>query len=168
MRTRASERDATKWLDVLAAYITLLSIVYYTTTIALLHFLRTDLNPCYRYLSEYARGPYGVLMTSTFFVLSAGSLGLLVGLCRSVTSRLRFAAGLVSWLMWACTVFLAGIYTSDSNWFSPRSARNDRIYQCDLCPCAFVFTSALGERMACGLESRNALVVDSSSFLLAS
>jgi len=29
--------------------------------------------------------------------------------------------------------------TAHSNWFSPRSARNDCIYQCDVCPCAFVF-----------------------------
>lgn len=113
MGTRASEGDATKWLDILASYITLSSVVYYAAASALLHFLRTDLNPCYRYLSEYARGPYGALMTSTFFVLSAGSLGLFVGLCRSVTFRLRFAAGLVLWFIWACAVFLAGIYTSD-------------------------------------------------------
>jgi len=65
------------------------------------------------YLSEYARGPYGALMTSTFFVLCAGSLALLLGLCRSVASRLHFEPGLVLWFTWACAVFLAGIYTSD-------------------------------------------------------
>jgi len=81
--------------------------------IALLHIIRTDFNPGYRYLSEYSRGPYGALMTSTFFVLSAGSLALFLGLCRSVTWRLRFVPGLVLWLIWACAVFLAGIYTSD-------------------------------------------------------
>ena len=95
VQTRAAERDSTKRLDVLASYITLSSIVYYAVVIALLHILRSDFNPGYRYLSEYARGPYGALMTSTFFVLSAGSLALLLGLCRSVTSRVHFVPGLV-------------------------------------------------------------------------
>ena len=108
MQTRAAERDATKRLDVLASYTTLSSIIYYAAAIALLHILRTDFNPGYRYLSEYARGPYGALMTSTFFVLSAGSLALLLGLCRSVTWRLHFVPGLVLWFTWACAVFPSG------------------------------------------------------------
>ena len=113
MQTRAAKRDSTKWLEVLASYITLSSVVYYAVVVALLHLLRHDFNPRYRYLSEYARGPYGALMTSTFFVLSAGSLALSLGLYRLITSRLRFVPGLVLWLTWACSVFLAGIYTSD-------------------------------------------------------
>ena len=111
--TRAAERDATKRLDILASYTTLSSVIYYAAVIALLHVLRTDFNPAYRYLSEYARGPYGVLMTSTFFVLSAGSFALFLGLCRSVASWPRFVPGLVLWFTWAFAVFLAGIYTSD-------------------------------------------------------
>lgn len=112
MPTR-TERDGTKWLNVLASYITLSSVVYYAVVVALLHFLRADFNPEFRYLSEYARGPYGALMTSTFFVISVGSLALFVGMCRSVASRLRFVPGLVLWVTWACAVFLAGIFTSD-------------------------------------------------------
>src|SRR5215471_2233806 len=111
--TRTAERDAINRMDVLASYITLSSVVYYAAVIALLHALRTDFDPGYRYLSEYARGPYGALMTSTFFVLSAGSLALTLGLCRSVASWLRFVPGFVLWLIWACAVFLAGIYTGD-------------------------------------------------------
>src|SRR5215471_18973802 len=110
---RAAARAGSKRLDVLASYSTLSSVIYYASVIALLHVLRTDFDPGYRYLSEYARGPYGALMTSTFFVLSAGSLALSFGLCRSVASRLRFVPGFVLWLIWACAVFLAGIYTSD-------------------------------------------------------
>ena len=111
--TKAAECGHTRRLDIMASYITLSSVIYYAVVIALLHILRTDLNPGYRYLSEYARGPYGALMTSTFFVLSAGSLALFLGLWRSAASRLRFVPGLALWLAWACAVFLAGIYTSD-------------------------------------------------------
>ena len=52
-------------------------------------------------------------MTSTFFILSAGSLALFLGLWRSVASRLHFVPGVGLWLTWACAVFLAGIYASD-------------------------------------------------------
>ena len=111
--SRATDRDVSRRLDVVASYITLFSVVYYAAVIALLHILRADFNPGYRYLSEYALGPYGALMTSSFFVLSIGSLALFFGLCRSVASRLHFVPGFVLWLTWACAVFLAGIYTGD-------------------------------------------------------
>ena len=114
----SSETGGKKWRaterpNAVASYITLSSVVYYASAIALLHVLRTDFDPGYRYLSEYARGPYGALMTSTFFALSAGSLALSLGLWRSVSSKLRFLPGLLLWLIWACAVFLAGIYTGD-------------------------------------------------------
>jgi len=122
---RAAKRDATRRLDVLASYITLSSVTYYATVTALLHVLRTDFDPGYRYLSEYARGPYGVVMISTFFVLSAGSLALSLGLYRSVASRLRFLPGLVLWL--TCVRCFPGghLYlrpardTAHSNWPDP-------------------------------------------------
>lgn len=175
MQTRAAERDSTKRLDVLASYITLSSIVYYAVVIALLHILRSDFNPGYRYLSEYARGPYGALMTSTFFVLSAGSLALLLGLCRSVTSRVHFVPGLVLWFAWACAVFLAGIYTSDLQ--GTPHTRIGRIHdQMGMIafPSATVallllsFGSALGEGVAFGLASRNAPICGSFRLLLGS
>ena len=112
-KARVVWSESRKRLDALAAHIALSSVIYYAAVIALLHVLRTDFEPGYRYLSEYARGPYGALMTSTFFVLSAGSLALALGLCRSVASWLRLLPGLVLWLTWACAVFLAGIFTSD-------------------------------------------------------
>ena len=52
-------------------------------------------------------------MTSTFFVLSVGSIALSVGLWRSVASKLRFVPGLLFWLTWACAVFFAGVFTGD-------------------------------------------------------
>jgi len=106
-------RTAADRLNVVASYITLSSVVYYAGAILVLHLLRTDLDPAYRYLSEYAVGRYGVLMTSTCFVLSAGSLALSIGLWRSVSSKLRFLPGLLFWLVWALAVLLAGVFTGD-------------------------------------------------------
>src|SRR5437660_7134540 len=111
--TGGEERKRTALLSAVASYFTLSSVVYYATAIVLLHVLRTDFDPKYRYLSEYAVGPYGGLMTSTFFALSAGSLALAFGLWRSVSSKPRFLPGLLLWLICACAVFVAGIYTGD-------------------------------------------------------
>src|SRR5437867_4074144 len=108
--TGGEERKRTARLNAVASYFTLSSVVYYASAIVLLHVLRTDFDPGYRYLSEYTRGPYGALMTSTFFALSTGSLALSLGLWRSVSSKLRFLPGLLLWLLWACAVFLVGFY----------------------------------------------------------
>src|SRR5258708_36658281 len=111
--TGDENRETTARLNAVASYITLSSVVYYSTAIVLLHVLRTDFDPGYRYLSEYAVGPYGALMTSTFFALSAGSWALSFGLWRSVSSKPRFLPGPFLWLTWARAVFLSGIYPGD-------------------------------------------------------
>lgn len=111
MHTEGS--DASDWLNAIAAYLTLSSVIYYATAIILLHIVRSDFDPKYRYLSEYVNGPYGILMTSTFFVLSLGSLALLFGLWRSVSSKIRFTPGMLFWLVWAGAVFFAGVFPSD-------------------------------------------------------
>jgi hypothetical protein len=100
-------------LTTIAGYITLASVIYYASAIILVHILRTDFDPKYRYLSEYVNGPYGALMASTFFALSLASLALLLGLWRSVSSKIRFAPGMLLWLAWAGAVFFAGVYPSD-------------------------------------------------------
>jgi hypothetical protein len=102
----------TRW-DIVAAYVTIFSVIYYVVAVALLHFLRTDYDPGYRFLSEYVIGPYGELMRSTFFVFGVGALALSFGLWRSVSAKLRFLPGLLLWVIWAGAVFLAGIYTAD-------------------------------------------------------
>ena len=106
-------RRVAERLNAVASYITLSCVVYYAGAILVLHVVRTDFDPGHRYLSEYALGPYGALMTSTFFVLSAGSIALAIGLWRSVSSKLRILPGLLFWVTWACAVFLAGVFTGD-------------------------------------------------------
>ena len=121
MATEAGDEEvgANARSGIVASYVTIFSVIYYVGAIALLHVLRTDYDPGYRFLSEYAIGPYGALMISTFFALSVGSFALSFGLWRSVSSRLRFLPGLLLWLTWACTVFLAGIYPGDLQGLPP-------------------------------------------------
>jgi hypothetical protein len=112
------EEQNRRW-SIVAAYITIVCVIYYVVAIALLHILRTDYDPGYRFLSEYVVGPYGELMRSTFFVLGVGSLALSFGLGRSVSSKLRFLPGLLLLVIWALAVFLAGIYTADLQGLPP-------------------------------------------------
>jgi hypothetical protein len=102
----------TRW-GIVAAYITIFCVIYFVAVIALLHVLRTDNDPGYRFLSEYVNGPYGELMRSTFFALGVGTLALASGLWQTVSSKLRFLPGLLLLVIWAGAVFIAGIYTAD-------------------------------------------------------
>jgi hypothetical protein len=127
-------RRAADRLNVVAPYITLSSIVYYAGAILVLHLLRTDFDPAYRYLSEYAIGQYGALMTSMFFVLSAGVAG-------AVDRRMSIC--FVEAALFPGPAFLAGVgvccftrrsvprrsprYAAHSNWPNPRASGYDRV-----------------------------------------
>jgi len=50
------------------ASIAIVGISYFLTTVIALHFLRPDYDPASRFVSEYAVGSYGFLMTSAFSV----------------------------------------------------------------------------------------------------
>jgi hypothetical protein len=62
-----------------------------------LHFLRTDLAPSHRHLSEYAVGEWGALMTTAFLAAAAGAAALAVVFSTEVApSRwLRVACGAI-------------------------------------------------------------------------
>lgn len=49
-----------------------------------LHFLRTDYDPLQRFISEYAVGPYSIIMRLAFFCLSTGSFTLVIALYASI------------------------------------------------------------------------------------
>lgn len=52
-----------------------------------LHLLRTDLDPTWRPISEYALGPHGWLMTLCFALWGAGALALAVALRKEASTR---------------------------------------------------------------------------------
>jgi hypothetical protein len=56
----------------------------FLTMVAALHFLRSDYNPLRNFISEYAVGPYGFILTAAVYVLAATFLMLLLGLRLSV------------------------------------------------------------------------------------
>lgn len=84
------------------ATIALVGVAYFVVVVAVLHFLRPDLNPISRPTSEYAVGQYGFLMSTAFFSFSLGSLALVIGLYRGVSQRARSQVGLA--LLGVCAV----------------------------------------------------------------
>jgi hypothetical protein len=78
-----------------------------------LHFLRPDYDPSRRFISEYAVGPYGVVMRLAFFCLSAGSLALVISLYISIPRSARSYTALILLFSWSICVFVAGIFPTD-------------------------------------------------------
>lgn len=94
-------------------------LVYYVAAVVLLHFLRTDVSPAAQPTSDYAIGPYGFLMTSTFFVLSIALVALGIGLARSLATPARFPAGIVLLFLAATAVAVAGVFPNDVGAWKP-------------------------------------------------
>jgi hypothetical membrane protein len=85
-------------------------VAYYVIVGLLLHVLEPEFDPRYRFMSEYVWGPYGWLMTTTFFVLGLAAFTVAAGLRgvhhSSWSARLGF--GLLT--VGAVFVCLAGVY----------------------------------------------------------
>lgn len=78
-----------------------------------LHLLRPDYNPFQRFLSEYAVGRFGVLMTANFFLQALISLALVIGLFREVRHSGSLLAGCAFLTVAALTLALSGIFPTD-------------------------------------------------------
>ena len=92
------------------ASIAIVGISYFLTAVIALHFLRPDYDPVSRFVSEYAIGQYGFLMTSAFFGLSLGSLALVIGLYQEVSRSVRSWIGLILLGIWGVAILIAGIF----------------------------------------------------------
>lgn len=87
--------------------------VGFLVLLGLLHILKPELSPTWRFISEYEIGSYGWLMHLAFFCAAIASLGVAVALwsqIKSVPGRI----GLVALVIAAIGMILAGIYTSDT------------------------------------------------------
>ena len=92
------------------ASIAMVGISYFLTAVIALHFLRADYDPVSRFVSEYAVGSYGFLMTSAFFGLSLGSLALVFGLYQEVSQSARSWIGLILLGIWGVAILIAEIF----------------------------------------------------------
>jgi hypothetical membrane protein len=90
--------------------IVLVCAAYYATVAIALHFLEPEYDPRFHFMSDYAWGAYGWLMTTTFFVLGLAILTVAVGV-RNVHQSSRSARiGFGLLVIGALFVCLAGVF----------------------------------------------------------
>ncbi len=94
-------------------WLVLATSVFTAVAIALLHVLRSDLDPFARAISEYVNGPYGPLMTATFFSQSLGSLALAAIMIRDGLEQRRLRIGSVLLIVAAMGGIVAGVFPAD-------------------------------------------------------
>src|SRR5574337_69540 len=78
-----------------------------------LHILRPEFNPLHRFLSEYAVGRFGTLMTANFFVQAGVSLVLAIGLLVDVRGSGALRAGGLLLVLTAALLFVLGVFPAD-------------------------------------------------------
>src|SRR5215204_2583678 len=83
---------------------------YYVIVLIVLHILEPGFDPRFRFMSEYALGDYGWLMTTTFFVLGLATFAVAAGLrdVHQSSQRARIGFGLLA--VGALFVCLAGVF----------------------------------------------------------
>jgi hypothetical protein len=84
----------------------------FVLVLALLHVLRPDLDPSWRFISEYAIGTFGYLMIIAFLSLSAGYLSLFLAI-RSQLPTIWGKIGLALLLVSAAGMAIAGVFVTD-------------------------------------------------------
>lgn len=95
-----------------AARLSLASGAVFVFLLAALHFVRPDLDPSWRAISEYALGDYGWIMTIAFLAWELSAIGLFVTI-RSQTRTLVGRIGLAFLLIGAAGPILAALFPTD-------------------------------------------------------
>lgn len=92
----------------------IVGVVLYVLIDTALHLLPPHYNPIAHPESEYARGPYGYLMTINFALRGLLSLALLVGLARGIAPAGRSRWGLARLGVWGVGALLLAIFPTDA------------------------------------------------------
>ena len=94
--------------------VSLLSIVYYIISVALLHLLDRSVSPFTQGLSYFALGPYEYLLAPAFIILGLGGMALTIALYLTEPAEARSLVGLTLLGLWSITTILAGIFPLDA------------------------------------------------------
>ena len=96
-----------------AAHLSITASVIFLVLLAALHFLKPELDPAWRVISEYEIGNYGWMMRLAFFLLAVSCIALIPAIQSQVTGFWgKFGLGLL--LLSAAGMVMAGIFRSDS------------------------------------------------------
>ena len=87
-----------------------LCAAYFVIVLIVLHILEPEFDPRFRFMSEYALGDYGWLMTTTFFALGLVPFLTAIGLQNVYESSRSIRIGLGLLVVAAIFIWLAGIF----------------------------------------------------------
>jgi hypothetical protein len=87
-----------------------LCAAYFVIVLIVLHILEPEFDPRFRFMSEYALGDYGWLMTTAFFALGLVPLLAVIGLQNVYESSRSIRIGLGLLVVAAIFIWLAGIF----------------------------------------------------------
>jgi hypothetical protein len=95
-----------------AACLTVAGATGFLVLLVLLHFLKPELDPSWRFISEYAIGDYGWMMALAFLSLALGYVALFIAIRRQL-GTFAGRVGMTLLLVSAIGLILAGVFTSD-------------------------------------------------------
>jgi Protein of unknown function (DUF998) len=95
------------------ALLAIVGIADYLLNIAALHFVRPEVNPVLEPVSNYAIGPYGVLLTAADIGSGLAALALILGLYLGIAPPGRSYVGLFLLGLYGISELLAGIFPID-------------------------------------------------------
>jgi hypothetical protein len=95
-----------------AAFVSFSAAALFVLLLVALHFIKPEIDPSWRFISEYAIGDYGWIMALAFLSLAVSTVALFVTI-RSQIQTTRGKVGLALLLVSAAGLTLAGIFTTD-------------------------------------------------------
>ena len=107
------ESQGSSRMTMVLALLTIVGIADFLLNVAVLHFVRPDVNPVLDPMSNYAVGPYGFLLTAADIGLGLAALALTCGLYLSIAPPGRSYVGLFLLGLYSVSVLLAGIFPID-------------------------------------------------------
>lgn len=93
--------------------VALASVGSWVLIVVVLHGVKADLDPVETYISDYAIGDNGWLMTTAFIIVGLGMMCLAVGLRASLAPGRRVALGFILTAVTSVGFILAGVFTTD-------------------------------------------------------
>jgi hypothetical protein len=99
-------------ISLTAARLALMTGATFVVLLAALHFIKPDLDPSWRAISEYALGDYGWIMTIAFLAWGLSAIGVFVTILSQIHT-LGGRIGLAFLLIGAAGPILAGLFPTD-------------------------------------------------------
>jgi hypothetical protein len=134
-----------------AAVVAIIAAGAAAAALLLLHLLRPDLDPTWRFVSEYALGPFGFVMTVAFLAIAAASAALVTlmwGQARTATGRIGAVLAAISGLgMLISAAFPTDPITTPADEFTLSGTLHAVGGQLNLTPFAILFLT-IGLRRA--------------------